>query len=68
MKKKIIEIIESECAVENITEQTPIEALGLDSLDYIHLLNSIRFGVGNISVDMATSAQTVGELIQAVKV
>lgn len=66
LREKLIALIESETGVANVTESTPIEALGVDSLDYISLIQTIRSDIGTVSIDKATSAQTVGDLMAAI--
>ncbi len=66
MREKLIALIESETGFKGAMDSTPIDALGIDSLDFICLLQMIRVELGPISNDAATSAQTVGDLIAAV--
>lgn len=67
MREKLIALIEEEVGATGVTESTLIEALGIDSLDFIALLQAIRADIGPISIDAATSASTVGDLIAAVR-
>jgi acyl carrier protein len=67
LREKLIALIEEEVGATGVTESTLIEALGIDSLDFIALLQAIRADIGPISIDAATSASTVGDLIAAVR-
>jgi len=68
MREKLLLLIRNETGVMDATDDTTIEALGVDSLDFICLLQAIRDKFGPISTETATEARTVGDLIAAVKV
>jgi acyl carrier protein len=65
MREKLIALIERETGVP-VTETTLIENLGIDSLDFIALIQDIKYEIGPVSLDKATNANTVGDLLAAI--
>lgn len=64
---KVIEVIERETGCAGLSAATDIEALGVDSLEYLQLITTIRREIGEISDEAVARACTVGELAQAVE-
>lgn len=69
MKEKVIQIIADECdiPIDTITLQSTFVALGLDSLEYICLIQRMREDIGPVSEDAAIEAQNVQQLIEALE-
>jgi acyl carrier protein len=68
MREKILLLIRRETGIEDVTDSTRIEALGIDSLEFVSILQEIRNRIGKVSTKDAVEAGTVGELIAAVRV
>lgn len=66
MREKLLLLIRNETGVMDATDDTPIEALGIDSLDFVSLLQALR-SLGKIDTRSAVEARTVGDIIAAVK-
>lgn len=66
MRAKAIELICAETGCDSIDETTLIEALGIDSLEFLALVKELDRQIGHIEFDAAVNAQTVGELIGAI--
>lgn len=67
MREKLISIIERENDCTGVTESSTFESLGLDSLDFILIINEIRNEIGPISDADARKCETVGDLLRAIE-
>ena len=64
MREKILAIIE-EAGFGPADETSTFEALGMDSLDFICLINEMREHIGPISDEQARKMDKVGDLMEA---
>jgi len=62
---KLIELIKEEtgCVVDPSTQ---IDSLGIDSLDFIALVQAIRSEIGPLDLNKAAAAMTVGDLLKVI--
>ncbi len=56
----------NDCPVEDITEETTFQALGIDSLDTVELLMNLEDTVGR-EIELDRKVETVGELVRFVE-
>ena len=61
--KQLLEIIEEETCTQNVTPDMTFEQLGMDSLDFICLINAICEKVGAITRAEAIKLKTVGDIL-----
>lgn len=68
-QEQVIAIVARECGKmpEEVTPETDIESLGMDSLEFLSLLICVRDEVGEVTDDVAAKLQTVGDLAAAVQ-
>jgi acyl carrier protein len=67
MREKLLDLIQDETGIASISEAMPLEDLGMDSLEFLDLLELIRKKIGRVDTGKATEANTVGELMAAVQ-
>ena len=67
MREKLLDLIQDETGITCVGEATPLEDLGMDSLEFRDLLELIRKKIGAVDTGKATEANTVGELMAAVQ-
>ena len=61
---KVLDIIKEELGVqEDVSPEATFEELGLDSLDYICLINELRLKVGPITREQAQQCLKVSDLL-----
>jgi acyl carrier protein len=65
MREKIIALIEEELDVHPVTPEMTFEELGMDSLDFICLINDVREKFGPISDDRAQKMNKVSDLLES---
>jgi acyl carrier protein len=63
--QQLLALIERETGVL-ATEQTAIESLGIDSLDFISLIQAIQQEIGPVRRNLAVTAVTVSDLLAAI--
>lgn len=68
MKDRIIALVKEAADVETIDESTRFDALDIDSLEYVELMQKVEEATGiQISDDDASRLTTVAELIRYVE-
>lgn len=65
MREKLISFIEEELDVHPVTTEMTFEELGMDSLDFICLINDLREKFGPIRDEQAQKMNKVGDLLEA---
>lgn len=68
MREKLISLIEEQTEFRPILEETTFAQMGLDSLDFLLLLQEIRDQIGPVTDAQAIRAQKLGDLMVAVGV
>ena len=66
MREELIEFIEDESGFSPVDEKTTFEEMGMDSLDFICLINDVREKFGTISDEQARGMNKVGDLLEVV--
>lgn len=66
MNDRLIQLIEQETAKSGITLSTTLDDLGIDSLEFIQLLQTIETeGIGRVPDSKIAHIETVGDLVKA---
>jgi acyl carrier protein len=68
MREKLIALIQNELGDIEVTEKSTFVELGMDSLDYVLLIQEIRSEIGGISDEAARKALTVGDLLDHISI
>jgi acyl carrier protein len=65
---KVIEIVQDETGIDEITEHTRIDALGLKSLAFVSLMVAVRRELTDIPDEKWVGFQTVGDIARACEI
>lgn len=67
MEQKVLEVIQSDLNID-VTPESTIESLGVDSLELLELIQSIEAATGKqISDEAIAKIETVGDITKAVE-
>ena len=64
LERLLIELVQEEACCKDVTLESTFEELGIDSLDFICLLQEIRKKIGPITDEQAVGVHTVGDLFK----
>jgi acyl carrier protein len=69
MMLRVIAIVARELGVEpqTISPHTRLDELGMDSLDFVSLLQCINVEIGEIPEDQVTNLETIEDIAKAIK-
>ena len=62
--QQLLGLIEEETGVVGITPDMTFEQIGMDSLDYVLLIQEIRQKIGPLTTKQAQSCTKVGDLLE----
>lgn len=65
--QRVIDVVEGETGRTDITVETRIDSLGMDSLDFLEFIQCIREEIGPVTTNQMVNAETVGDIIRAVE-
>lgn len=64
MREKLIALIEEQADFRPVTEETTFEEMGMDSLDFMLLIQDVRSEIGTITDEQVQKLNTVGDLLR----
>jgi acyl carrier protein len=65
-KRRIYELLERETGATNVSESTTLASLGIDSLEFVSLMQCISNEIKKIPESRYHALDTVGDLIAAI--
>ena len=66
MREKLFALIEEQADFRPVIEETTFEEMGMDSLDFMLLIQEVRQNIGPITDEQAQKALKAGDLLEVV--
>jgi len=64
---KVTAIVARDSGATNVVLETPLKTLGLDSLEFMQLIITLREEAGEISDEQVARVETVEDLVRAIE-